>query len=62
MRSSVTPGTNLALFCIQNLGEENRKKLLIKVGLKTRGAQKRDIETNTSGLYSTDFMTLVKIS
>lgn len=58
MRSNVTPGTNLALFCIQNLCKNKDKaKLLIRVGKKTRGAHRLDKAIKTFGLYSTNFMT-----
>lgn len=57
MRSNVTPGTNLALFCIQNLEKKtDREKLLIRVGRRTRGAQRLDKTIKMFGLYSTDFM------
>lgn len=58
MRSNVTPGTNLALFCIQNLGKKtDREKLLIRVGKKTRGAHRLDKAIKTFGLYSARFTT-----
>lgn len=59
MRSNVTPGTNLALFCIQNLGGEkkHRERLVIRAVMKTRGAHRRDNAIKAFGLYSTNFMT-----
>lgn len=58
MRSNVTPGTNLALFCIQNLGKKtDREKLLIRIGKKTRGAQRTDKAIKRLGLYSARFTT-----
>lgn len=57
MRSNVTPGTNLALFCIQNLGGKHRERLVIRAVMKTRGAHRRDNAIKAFGLYSTNFMT-----
>lgn len=58
MRSNVTPGTNLALFCIQNLGgKKDRERLVIRAVMKTRGAHRRDNAIKAFGLYSTNFMT-----
>lgn len=55
MRSSVTPGTNLALFCIQNLKDKTYKgwKKLLQVVKQMRSSDKKKM----FGFYITHFMT-----
>lgn len=55
MRSSVTPGTNLALFCIQNLKDKKYKgwKELLQVVKQMRSSNKKKMFS----FYITHFMT-----
>lgn len=61
MRSNVTPGTNLALFCIQNLKnkqkKQNMEKLLIRVIKQTRRVHRLDKAIKIFGFNITDFTT-----